>query len=149
MQWSLRHWTIRGPIISSPLTPLIMKAETDTLGDAVVVEMATVGMVNVVVATIATVAAPTPKPRNLILLNFIPLLSGIDFLLQSMMKFRRNAIRKANKAEQQSKSLATSQLNMLLPSLVLCTKPNQQITLMRLNLHPIHRQAILLAAKQM
>ena len=127
-----------------------MKVETDVLGDMAEVEMATAGMVDMVVAAavMATIViTPTPKP-NLIHLDFILLLSGINFLLKSMTKFGRSMVRKVNKVEQ-SKSLVTSQLNTLLPSLVLCTKPNQQITPMRLNLLPIHMHAILLVAKQM
>ena len=98
-----------------------MKAETDVLGDTAAVKMATVGMVGVVMATIAT--TPTPKP-NLIHLDSILLLSGINFLLRSMIKFGRSMTRKVNKVEQ-NKSLVTSQLSMLLSSLVLCTKHNQ------------------------
>ena len=62
-----------------------MKVETGILGDVAVVEMSTAAIVDVVVDMVmATIAAmATPKP-NLIHLDSIPLLSGINFLLKSM-----------------------------------------------------------------
>ena len=103
-----------------------MKVETDILGDMAAVKMATAGMADVVadVAVAIIVTTTTPAKPNLIHPDFILRLSGTNFPLKSMTRFRRSVIRKVNPVEQ-SKSLAASPLNKSPPSSVPCIKHNQ------------------------
>ena len=78
-----------------------MKAEMDILGEVVAVKISTEGMADMVedmvMATIITTTIPT-KP-NLIHPDFILLLSGTNFPLKIMTRFRRSMIRKVNQVE--------------------------------------------------
>ena len=85
-----------------------MKAETDILGDAAVVEMATADAVDMVadavVATIATTTTPTPTPTptikpNLIHLDSILLMSGISFSFEVHDKIWKEHDKKGKQGE--------------------------------------------------